>query len=736
MLQVVRELEKEIELNHTTMELIMPTLPEPLKALDRLWRNYWWSWAADGASVFRDLDPSIWETCEHNPKKLLSEVSEFRLMQMATDPVYITRVKRLAEEFDKYLDATAETNSAYSQYGITAENPVAYFCAEYGVHNSLPLYSGGLGMLSGDHLKSASDLGVPLIAMGLLYRYGYFRQRLTRDGWQEEHYGETHPRELPIKRVQDKNGERVYVEVEMRGRIVKARVFSVEVGRITLYLLDTNIDDNEIVDRWVTGHLYGGDRETRIVQEMMLGIGGVRLLRKLEIEPSVFHLNEGHSAFLTLELAREKTKTGLSFEEASKEIRERSVFTTHTPVAAGNDEFDPAMLVKCFGEDYEKELGLSRKECLGIGRVDAENEKEWFGMTPLAIRMCRSTNGVSAKHGEVSRNLWTKMFEESINADDVPITSVTNGVHTPTWVAPLIRELYEKYIGHDWSSAILDKNRWAEAIETIPDEELWQAHSLLKERLVAFVRHRSFHARLHRGEKENYVNAAKTMFDPTALTIGFARRIAGYKRWGLLLNDHERLMRLIDNTERPVQFVFAGKAHPQDQGAKQILQRLAIWKYDERVMNRAVFLQDYDQEIARQLVQSVDVWMNVPRRPLEASGTSGQKVAMNGGLNFSVLDGWWIEGYDEQNPNGWAIGDRHSEHDDESPATDERDANSLYELLENSIVPLYYDRDEAGTPHGWTRMMKHAIATLAPAFNSDRMVVDYVKEIYAKRKTD
>jgi len=732
MTQVAREFEKEIEKNNPTMETTIPTLPEPLKALERLSQNYWWSWASDGASMFRDLDPSIWETCEHNPKKLLSEVSEFRLMQMATDPVYIARVKRLAEEFDEYLSITAEAQSAYAQYGLAAETPVAYFCAEYGVHNSLPLYSGGLGMLSGDHLKSASDLSVPLIAVGLLYRYGYFRQQFTRDGWQEEHYGETHPRELPINRVHDKDGARLYVEIAMRGRIVKARVWSVEVGRVTLYLLDTNIEDNEVIDRWVTGHLYGGDRETRIVQEMMLGVGGVRLLRKLEIEPSVFHLNEGHSAFLTLELARERIAKGLSFEEAAKEIRERCVFTTHTPVAAGNDEFDPAMLAQCFNGEYERDLGLSHKEFLRLGRIDAEDEKEWFGMTPLAIRMCRSTNGVSAKHGEVSRKLWAKMFGEEARAEDVPITSITNGVHTPTWVAPVIRELYEKYIGHDWSRVILDKERWSKAVKSIPDEELWRAHSLLKQRLVAFVRQRSFHARHARGEKESYVNAAKTMFNPDALTIGFARRIAGYKRWGLLLSDQERLMRLIDNRERPVQFVFAGKAHPQDKGAKQILQRLAIWKYDEHVMNRAVFLQDYDQEIARQIVQSVDVWLNVPRRPLEASGTSGQKVAMNGGLNFSILDGWWIEGYDEQNPNGWAIGDQSGEHDEESPIIDERDANSLYEILENNIVPLYYKRDESGIPRGWVRMMKHAISTLASAFNSDRMVLDYVREIYVK----
>lgn len=733
-MQSVEELEKLVQQNMRFVdeEHTKEMLPEPLKALERLSQNYWWSWAKDGVSVFCDLDPTVWEECEHSPQKLLNQVSEFRLMQMATDPVFDMRVKSLAESFDEYMITSREAARTYKQFGITRESPVAYFCAEYGIHNSLPLYSGGLGILAGDHLKSASDLGLPLVAIGLLYRYGYFRQRLTRDGWQEEFYGETHHNELPIKRVYDKDNEPVSIEITMRGRRVKADVWSVEIGRVTLYLLDTNIDENEEVDRWVTGHLYGGNKETRVVQEMMLGIGGVRLLRKLEIESAVYHLNEGHSAFLTLELVREKMATGLTFEDATNEVRESCVFTTHTPVSAGNDEFDPEMLMMCFGDEFVEELRLSRKEFLALGRVNPENEKEWFGMTPLAIKMCRSTNGVSKKHGEVSQNLWASMFAAEGNTASVPITSITNGVHTPTWVAPLIRDIFERYIGSNWQDILHFGDVWEQKVEEIPDEELWKAHSLLKQRLVAFIRHRSYHARLHRGEKEMYAKAAKSMFDPDALTIGFARRIAAYKRWDLLLSEPERLMRLLDNTERPVQFVFAGKAHPQDQGAKMILQRLALWKYDERVMKRAVFLQDYDQEIARQLVQSVDVWMNVPRRPLEASGTSGQKVAMNGGLNFSILDGWWIEGYDEGQPNGWAIGDRHSEDEKESSATDEQDANSLYEVLENQIVPLYYDRDELGLPRNWIRMMKHAIATLAPAFNSDRMVLDYVKNIYSK----
>jgi glycogen phosphorylase len=700
-------------------------LPEPLHALERLAWNYWWSWAADGASVFRDLDPAVWEECEHNPRRLLVEVAEFRLMQMATDPVYNERVSRLAARFDAYM-ADRRTWESGTDRKITWERPVAYFCAEYGIHNSLPLYSGGLGMLAGDHLKSASDLRLPLVALGLLYRYGYFRQRLRRDGWQEEHYGETHPSVLPIQQVRDEANEPLMIEVLMRGRNVRAQAWRVDVGRIPLYLLDTNIPENEETDRLVTGHLYGGDRETRIVQEMMLGLGGVRLLRRLGIEPQVFHLNEGHSAFLTLELAREiRQAEGVSFHEAAQRVRERCVFTTHTPVAAGNDEFIVPLVEKTFGSSYEEQLGLSHEEFINMGRVTPNDEDELYGLTPLAIRMCRSTNGVSHKHGEVSRALWQKLWPER-TVEEIPITSVTNGVHAPTWVASLIRALYEKHVGTDWPEIVLNAEEWKKGVEKISDEELWHAHLLLKQRLVAFVRHRTFHTRLSNNESMDYTESARTMFDPNALTIGFARRVAAYKRWSLLLTDPHRLLRLINDEERPLQFVFAGKAHPQDQGAKFILQQLAWWKYDPLVRHRAVFLQDYDQEIARQLVQSVDVWMNVPRRPLEASGTSGEKVAMNGGLNLSVLDGWWLEGYD--GTNGFAIGD--DVEGSEAADVDESDAESLYRMLEQEVVPAYYERDAAGIPRRWVSMMKRSIETLVPAFNSDRMVEEYARRIY------
>jgi starch phosphorylase len=508
---------------------------------------------------------------------------------------------------------------------------------------------------------------------------------------------------------------------------VLAQVWRADVGHVQLYLLDTNIPENVETDRWVTGHLYGGDRETRVVQEMLLGIGGVRLLRRLNITPHVFHLNEGHSAFLTVELARELIqKENWTLAQATESVRAQCVFTTHTPVAAGNDEFDPALVLRCFGSDYLNELGLSQDDFLGLGRVDPANNEERFGLTPLAIRMCRSTNGVSKKHGEVSRVLWQELWPEK-RAEEIPITHITNGVHAPTWVSPLLRYLYERYIGVDWTTQLRDRGRWRDAVIRVSDEELWIAHSLMKERLVAFLRDRSFQSRRIAGERTDYIDAAKTMFNPQALTIGFARRVAGYKRWNLLLSDPERLLRIINDDDRPVQFVFAGKAHPQDEGSKRILQELAQWKYDLRVRQSAVFLEDYDQEIARQLVQSVDVWLNVPRRPLEASGTSGEKVAINGGLNLSILDGWWMEGYD--GANGFAIGNGLDSND--LAVIDASDAESLYRVLEEEVVPLYYDVDNAGIPRRWIAMMKHAIATLGPEYNSDRMVEDYARKIYS-----
>ena len=705
-----------------------PDLPEPLGFLEEFSWNFYWSWSDDGASLFRDLDPRLWDEVEQNPRELLCKASGLALWHKASESGYLQRVRSAENEFREYLN---ERPKAFGS--ITEEKPVAYFCAEYGVHNSLPIYSGGLGILAGDHLKSASDMNVPLVAIGLMYRYGYFRQNVAHDGWQEESYEDSFDKHLALKPVLDQDGERILVSITMRGRKVYAQAWLAEVGRIRLYLLDTNVVLNDEVDRFVTGHLYGGDTETRIVQEKILGIGGVHLLRKLGIEPAVYHLNEGHSAFLNLELAREflAEDESLRFDDVVPMVREKCVFTTHTPVDAGNDSFPTELLEGCFDRNFIDSLRLDKSELFELGRTSPADEDEWFGMTPLAIRLSRSSNGVSEKHGEVSRELWLKMFPEIDEAKDVPITHVTNGIHPGTWIATPMKELYRTQIGNDWPSLVEDEIKWRAVIESIPDAELWKTHQLLKRLLISYVRERTYSKDAGLKDTIHEHEDTEKLFDADVLTVGFARRIAKYKRWDLILHDLDRLLRLVDDPERPVQFVFAGKAHPQDSNAKRILQRLMSINHDSNWQRRAVFIEDYDQEVARYLVRGVDVWMNVPRRPLEASGTSGQKVAMNGGLNFSVLDGWWIEGFN--GTNGFAIGARHEEDAADEDTNDINDAESLYRKLENEIIPAYYSRNEHGMPDKWIRRMKDCLATLTPAFSSDRMLRDYVAKIYNRR---
>ncbi len=698
-------------------------LPEPLAALERIAQNFYWSWQPEGVELFRGIAPTIWDKYEQHPQKVLKEVGELRLWQKATDQDYLDKLSRFAEKFDRYM---AEPAKSFDD-GPTPSNPAAYLCAEYGVHNSLPNYSGGLGILAGDHLKSASDMNVPLVAVGLLYRFGYFRQDISHDGWQEEHYNDIFDLGLAVTPVQDDDGQPLTVMVHMRGREVHARAWLARVGRVRLYLLDTNLERNDEIDRLITGHLYGGDSETRIVQEKVLGIGGVRLLRKLGITPSVFHLNEGHAAFSTLELVHEYLEANPdgTFDDALSKVREQCVFTTHTPVAAGNDVFSTAQLMDCFSEEYITSLKLSREEFLALGRVDPENSDEAFGMTPFALRMTRSANGVSEKHGEVSRDLWRPMFPQ---LSEVPITHVTNGVHAPTWIAPIFQRLFAGLIGDHWLDLTRDGRKWSEAIDQIPDKRIWSAHLTLKNLLVAFIRLRTRRKDTGGSDTINERTDTTGLFSADALTIGFARRVAQYKRWDLILSDIDRLCKIVDHPERPVQFVFAGKAHPQDRTAKTILQELMSINHDSGWQQRAVFIEDYDQEVARYLVQGVDVWMNVPRRPHEASGTSGMKAAMNGALNFSVLDGWWIEGFNDQ--NGFAIGDlRDFENDDEIDALE---ADALYSALEREVIPTFYEHIADGIPTKWVAMMKNSIATLTPQFSSDRMVTDYINRIYAK----
>jgi len=699
-------------------------IPENLRLLEEITWNYFWSWNTEGAEIFRELDPTLWEKCEQNPRLLLKKVDQLRLWQLSLDSEYIEKIEKYAAKLRDYLN-----DEPVDSGRVTRENPAAYFCAEYGVHNSLPNYSGGLGILAGDHLKSASDLNVPLVAIGLLYRYGYFRQKIAHDGWQEERYADVFQSELALKPVLDDAGRRVTVSVFIRGREVFVQGWLAEVGRIKLYLLDTNLPQNHNeVDRLITGHLYGGDSETRIVQEKVLGLAGVRFLRKLGISPSVFHLNEGHSAFLTLELAREflRENESADFNEAINAVRQQCVFTTHTPVEAGNDVFSIPTLAGCFSVEYIESLKISPQDFFALGRTNPENESEGFGMTPLALRMARSANGVSEKHGEVSRELWHKMFPEGTLVEDVPITHITNGVHAPTWIAPILKKIYEKNIGTNWHEVLRNQNQWSEAVERIPDSEIWHAHHRLKQLLVSFIRYKTLAKETGSRDTINEHSDTQKLFDADVLTIGFARRVAAYKRWNLLMTDLDRLLRMVNDNDRPVQFVFAGKAHPQDRVGKQVLQNLMSVNHDSNWQRRAVFIEDYDQEVARYLVQGVDVWMNVPRRPLEASGTSGQKSAMNGGLNFSILDGWWIEGYN--GTNGFSIGELNA--GDDQDQIDAEDAESLYSILENQIIPAYYEKDENGLPKEWIRRMKNALATLTPQFSSDRMVKDYLEKIY------
>lgn len=702
-------------------------LPAVLAPLEEVSRNFFWSWRPEGVELFRELAPGLWQACEQSPRVFLERVSDLRLEQKSHDSHYLEKLHQFVSLQCEYLSRPKKSFDC-----VTPENPVAYFCAEYGVHNSLPNYSGGLGILAGDHLKSASDLGVPLLAIGLLYRFGYFRQRITVDGWQEERYADLFASELALEPVFDKEGGRLKVQVHIRGREVQVHAWLARVGSVSLYLLDTNLEENSEIDRYITGHLYGGDSETRIVQEKVLGLAGVRLLRKLGIEPSVYHLNEGHSAFLTLELAKEELEKNpnAGFHDIVPAVREKCVFTTHTPVAAGNDAFSPKTLLDCFGDRMLNALRLTEDEFLSIGRSRPEDKDEYFGMTPLAIRMCRSANGVSEKHGEVSRDLWLKMFPELTESKEVPISFITNGVHAPTWIATVFQNLYSKHIGANWRELVRDDEAWGREIGRLPDEAVWHAHKALKRLLVAFIRERTLTEDTGLRETINQHERTAELLDPNVLTIGFARRIAAYKRWNLIMSDLPRLLRMVDDAQRPVQFVFAGKAHPQDRSGKEMLKNLLSINHDSKWQRRAVFIEDYDQEVARYLVQGVDVWMNVPRRPLEASGTSGQKAAMNGVLNFSILDGWWIEGYNEV--NGFAIGGLKDDSEDEA-FNDARDAEALYSTLEQMIVPAYYGLDERGLPAEWIRRMKDSLATLTPMFSSDRMVSDYVRNIYDKR---
>lgn len=705
-------------------------LPLPLKRLADLAYNYWWSWTTERISLFQNIDPQAWERYGHNPVAVLESVSYERLTQIAEDPFYIQQVADLAGGLDSYMTQQDTWVSRVAPQ-ISRDRPIAYFCAEFGIHESLPIYSGGLGILAGDHLKSASDLGVPLVGIGLLYRQGYFRQRLSRNGWQEDYYVDNLFDQMPLELIKNDRGEPLTFELATRQRIVKVQIWRVQVGRVSLYLLDTDRGDNDPIDRWLTGHLYGGNQDTRIAQEVLLGIGGVRALHALGINPSIYHLNEGHAAFCTLEIARrEIERTGKSFYDVEAEVRKSCVFTTHTPVPAGHDVFSPDLMDSYFAH-YWAQMKLSREQFLALGARRLGDPWEPFGMTVLALRMCRTANGVSELHGKVSRQMWTVLYPNR-SEDTVPIGHITNGVHAPTWTAPLLADLYTQYLGADWKNRAVDPAMWAQ-VDSIPDEEIWWRHQVLKERLIAHTRYKLKKARTERGEEGDRIASAEKLLDPKALTIGFARRFSPYKRGDLILRDEGRALKIFGSLDRPVQIIFAGKAHPADEEGKRIIQRLMEWCRNSAIQHRVALVEDYDIYTGQKLVQGVDVWLNNPRRPLEASGTSGQKVCFNGGINCSVLDGWWCEGYkvgsDGKGMNGWAIGE--DAHTSDQELQDRIDSQSLYQLLEEEIIPLYYDQDANGIPHRWIQMMKASIKTNAPLFNTDRMIADYVTQVYA-----
>ncbi len=684
--------------------------------------NLWWSWHPEVTNLFRDIDPIRWRQLDHNPISLLGEFTPERLAIRASEMVLHSRVNYAYRRLQEYLNKTntwAATNA-----GVLGGKPVAYFSAEFGIHESLPIYSGGLGVLSGDHIKSASGLGVPLIGIGLYYSQGYFKQHLDADGYQREEYLETKVENLPIEPAVGKDGSPITVSIETRDGRLLAKVWLMLVGRVKLYLLDCNVEGNRPEDRELTSRLYGGDERTRIRQELVLGVGGVKALRALGVHPGVLHLNEGHSAFGPLEAVRQAMKDdGMTFDNALREIARKTVFTTHTPVPAGHDRFDGRLVEEHLGP-LRDQLGISYEHLMSLGRVNVHDAAEPFCMTVLGLKLSRKANAVSSLHGHISRRMWSTMWPDRAE-EEVPIGHITNGVHVPSWLAWQMGQLYDRHFPAGWVPKIGEPDVW-QYIHNVDPGELWETHNALKNELLAFVRRRVSRQCRRRGESDEIIEAARNLMDPNFLTIGFGRRFATYKRANLLFTDFDRIISILHNSDRPVQVIYAGKAHPKDEPGKRFIQQIANLRHDPMLRGRIAFIEDYDINVCRHLIQGVDVWLNNPRRPLEASGTSGQKAVLNGGLNCSILDGWWAEAYNGS--NGFAIGHGTSHVDDR--ITDQRDAESLYEVLEEQIVPAYYDRDRDGLPRKWIKLMMNSISTCAWRFSSHRMVMDYTTEAY------
>jgi glycogen phosphorylase len=695
-------------------ETLASRVPQPLAGLARLAYNYRWSWTPGGHELFASVDQARWDRCGENPVRLLGETGLESLARAASDHELLERVDRVEQVVHADLARPAAPVDSASP-----ERPIAYFCAEFGVHRSLPVYSGGLGALAGDILKESSDRALPLVAVGLMYRQGYFRQRIDAGGWQHEYWVDTDPERLPAALVTGADGAPITVTVPVRGIEVTAQIWRVDVGRVPLYLLDTERPENDLAAKWITSRLYIGEPDARLAQYILLGVGGVRALEAMGIEPSILHLNEGHAAFISLEAARAH---GGALEDGIAASRSRTIFTTHTPVPAGNDTYPAAQVVEALG-GITASMGVDPMAVIKLGRTRPDDEGEPFGVSQFALRTSRAANGVSRRHGEVARRMWSDLWPGKA-LDDVPIGHVTNGVHVPTWLGGPMRDLLDRHLGEGWLDRAADPETWA-PVDAIPDEELWEVRCRQRATLVDYVRAKSVTDRLGRDEPRNYVEAAATSFDPDTLTVGFARRLATYKRLHLLVQDADRALALLGDG-RPVQLVLAGKAHPRDDDGKRMVQHLFTFKWAPEIGGRVVYLDDYDLSSAARMVRGCDVWLNLPRPPLEASGTSGMKSAVNGGLQLSVLDGWWAEGYDGE--NGWALP---GEEDADHGAQDQRDGAELHRLLDEEVSREFYDRDAAGLPRAWLARVRASLKTNGPGFSATRMMRDYVERFYS-----
>ena len=709
--------------------LLASRLPKRIEGLHELAYNLCWSWHIESRDLFKALDRILWKATGHNPVRLLQQIAPYQLVAAAENPAFLEKYDYVMSRFQADMEAVDYWFNA--KYPHLAQHIIVYFSPEFAIHNSLPIYAGGLGVLAGDYCKEASDLGLPMVGVGFMYPKGYFHQHISVDGWQEEIYEELNFNEAPVTQVLTMKGQPVNVEIPLDDRSVRVAIWQVNVGRVKLYLLDSNVEGNSPSDCQLSACLYAGDRELRLQQEIFLGIGGVRILRVLGVEPSIWHANEGHAAFMMLERIRELVEKGMDFAQAANKVRAATVFTTHTPVPAGNNTFSLDLMEKYFHRYWES-LGLNRDEFLKLGVQETDNST--FNMTVLGLRLADQCNGVSQLHGRVCRRMWHSLWPD-IREEDVPISSVTNGIHVPTWVAPQMHRMYRKYLGSDWLQKHDDPELWERVVD-IPDGEMLAAYRWLKYKLISYVQNRA-----RRRWSEGDANAVQAMamgglFDPEVLTLGFSRRFTGYKRASLILYDIDRLKRLIQNELRPIQIIFAGKAHPNDEPGKHLMQQLYNAAKDPQFRGRIAFVEDYDMHMARYLVHGVDVWLNTPLLLREACGTSGQKAALNGVPHLSVLDGWWYEGYN--GANGWAI---QNDVASDSPDKDKADAEELYNLLEEKIIPLFYDRDINGVPRGWMKLVKETIRSNAPLFSARRMLKEYTEQmylpaIYASRKAE